>query len=246
MKLNPRVLFFGASSFSCFSLLGPANSLAKRRLKLMSVRFDAHILLNGNVEKNSMKSNPKHFTNSVKVDCHLHTSSCATAEHLLDFVKRSYKEHKVIWVLFVCLFFPRLNCFRKDVVVLPGGVTVGSVIERISTNVESMTLDSLGMNDGETFGRFDKWNALYLPFQDDAMRQTFLRRENLDNGRLYANLIKEVTDLQDNLVFTELRLTVRGSHLSEFSELAKWVASNNLDKLARNRWVIQVKGEKSG
>ncbi len=76
-------------------ILGAVKSLAKRRLKLLSVRFDAHILLNGNVEKNSMKSNPKHFTNCVKVDCHLHTSSCATAEHLLDFVKRSFKENKV-------------------------------------------------------------------------------------------------------------------------------------------------------
>lgn len=122
---------------------------------------------------------------------------------------------------------------------------MGEVIERISSNVESMTLDSLGMNDGETFGRFDKWNALYLPFQDDAMRQTFLRRENLDNGRLYANLIKEVTALQDHLVFTELRLTVRGSHMGEFSELAKWVESNELDKLARNRWVVQVGRKKS-
>ncbi len=137
-------------------------------------------------------------------------------------------------------FFFYITKKSKDLVVLPGGQTVGSVISNVAPDIDAMTLDSLGMNDGETFGRFDKWNALYLPFQDDAMRQTFLRRENLSNGCLYAGLIKEVANLQDHLVFTEMRLTVRGSHASEFSELAKWVSSNELDKLPRNRWVIQV------
>ncbi len=199
---------------------GPTASLSKRRLKLLSVRFDAHILLNGNAEKNSMKGNAKHFTNMVKVDNHLHTSSCATAEHLLSFVKRSYAS-------------------RRSALVLPGQ-TLGQVVDRVAPVVENMTLDSLGMNDGDTFGRFDKWNALYLPFQDDAMRQTFLRRENLDNGRLYADLIKEVVAQQDALVHTELRLTIRGSHGAEWSELAAWVATNGLDQLPRNAWVVQV------
>ena len=103
-----------------------------------------------------------------------------------------------------------------------------------------MTLDSLGMNDGDYFGRFDKWNALYLPFQDDAMRQTFLRRENLAGGRFYASLIKEVVAQQDPLVHTELRLTVRGSHPNEWTELANWIFNNGLHKLPRNAFVVQV------
>lgn len=200
---------------------GPTLSLAKRRLKLLSTKYDAHVLLNGTSEKNLLKKMPKHFINLIKVDNHVHTSSAATAEHLLNFVKRTYHVH-------------------KDLEVLQDGTTVGQVIERVSPHgVENITLDSMGMNDGETFGRFDKWNALYLPFQDDLMRQTFLRRENKTNGRLYADLIKEVVSLRDPLVHTELRLTVRGSHASEWHELANWVSSNQL-KFPRNAWVVQV------
>ena len=91
---------------------GPTASLSKRRLKLLSVRFDAHVLLNGSAEKNSMKNSPKHFTTMVKVDNHLHTSSCATAHHLLQFVKRSYEE-------------------EKDTLVLEN-TTLGQVVERVA------------------------------------------------------------------------------------------------------------------
>ena len=113
-------------------------------------------------------------------------------------------------------------------------------MEAVAPDVNQMTLDSLGMNDGDTFGRFDKWNELYLPFQDDDMRRTFLRRENADNGRLYAEIIKEVVAKKDELVHTEFRLTVRGSSRNEWSELAHWIHSNGLDKLARNAYVIQL------
>ncbi len=67
---------------------------------------------------------------------------------MLDYVKRSYRAH-------------------KDTVVLPGK-TVGEVVEAVAKNIESMTLDSLGMNEGDTFGRFDRWRSLYMPFSNNG------------------------------------------------------------------------------
>jgi hypothetical protein len=121
-------------------------------LQLLSSRFDAHVLLNGLAEKRSMRSITKHFANLVKVDNHIHTSSSATASHLLDYVRRCYHS-------------------KKDTVVLSGGRTIGSVVDGVTKDIDSMTLDSLGMNEGDTFGRFDRWKTLYLPFSDNDMRQ---------------------------------------------------------------------------
>ena len=195
--------------------------MSKRRLRLLATRYDAHVLLNSEAEKNSMRNVTRHFTNLIKVDNHVHTSSASTAQHLLDYVKRQYHE-------------------KKDVVVLKGGVTLGQVIEKVSPKVDNLTLDLLGMNDGDTFGRFDKWNKLYLPFQNDEMRQVFLRRENEVKGTIYAGLIKEIVHERDHLVHTELRVTVRGSSPSEWADLARWITDNDLHKLPRNAWVVQV------
>lgn len=72
------------------------------------------------------------------------------------------------------------------------------------------------------------------------MRQAFLRRENLANGIFYGELIKEVCAQNDEMVHTELRLTIRGTSPTEFFELADWIVSNELDKLPRNMYVIQI------
>ena len=81
------------------------------------------------------------------------------------------------------------------------------------------------------FHRFDYFNAAYNPFGLSDFRSIFLKTENHQNGRYFAELSKEVfeqTRQQNFNVLLEPRLSIYGRSPHEWSDLANWVINHKV------------------
>ena len=90
-----------------------AQSFAEKELMMLEMKFNLHELLNREFEKEEMKvvtclaqlihqSVQVDLERVIKVDTHLHAASCATARHLLSFIKHKIEHHSQ--VMFVYAF----------------------------------------------------------------------------------------------------------------------------------------------
>ena len=71
---------------------GPVRSFCFARLKLLEMRFRAHVQLNREAERDASACVPhRDFYNVRKVDTHIHHSACMNAKHLLRFIKHKLR-----------------------------------------------------------------------------------------------------------------------------------------------------------
>ena len=56
-------------------------------IEVLEYKFGAHKLLNQITEKLATKSDPKDFSNIIKIDTHIHLAAGMTSNHLLEFIK---------------------------------------------------------------------------------------------------------------------------------------------------------------
>lgn len=201
---------------------GPTKTLSYKRLKILNLKYDLHVLLNGSREAAASQNDPRDFGNVMKVDTHIHLSAAMTSKHLLDFIRN------------------KLRNASTDVV-LKTGTTLAEVFNKLCIDIESFTLNSLDTRADNTFQRFDHFNAKYNPFGKSELREVFLKSNNAVNGRYYAELTQELFDrlARSKYVAAEYRVSIYGSSTREWDELAKWVVDHKLYS-DRQRWLIQI------
>lgn len=205
---------------------GPVSTFAYKRLKLLIMRFNFHILLNDSRELEMQKLVPhRDFYNVRKVDTHVHHSACMNQKHLLKFIKHKLKHNADEAVIF------RDGRF----------LTLGEVFKSLNLTAYDLSIDTLDMHANNTFHRFDRFNLKYNPAGQSRLREIFLKTENVIGGRYLAEITKEMmNELQANKYqMVEWRISIYGRKSSEWSSLARWFYMNRLAH-PNVRWLIQI------
>ena len=151
---------------------GPSRSLAKRRLKILEMHYNTHVMMNESYEVEESKHLASDFNAVPKVDNHIHAAGSMTAAEFLDFLKTKVVTDgsKVV--------------MRKD-----GEETLKQLLMKHCRRDEScasrpparprnpsaFNADSLDMQATvKLFQRFDNFNDSYNPFGDKNLREVFL------------------------------------------------------------------------
>ncbi len=155
---------------------GPLKSFCFKRLAYLSHKFHLHVLLNEMQELRAQKQVAhRDFYNIRKVDTHVHAASCMNQKHLLRFIKKTIKTHK------------------DDLVCVENGkpMTLEQVFDSLNLTSYDLSVDMLDVHaDRNTFHRFDKFNAKYNPIGESRLREIFLKTDNYNNGKYFAEILK--------------------------------------------------------
>ncbi|KAL6048669.1 AMP deaminase [Balamuthia mandrillaris] len=206
---------------------GPVKTFSYERLKVLEYRWHFHSLLNAGKEiLSSQTDDPKDFSNVAKVDTHIHLAAAMTSKHLLSFIKRKIRDSPNDEVL-------------TDKEGKP--LTLQQFISTLGLKIDEFTVDSLDVRADNTFNRFEIFNSKYSPFGFSELRTIFMKTENMQDGRYFAELTKELCSKLEvsECCFAEWRVSVYGSKRSDWDNLAKWVVSHRVYS-DHNRWIVQV------
>uniref|UniRef100_A0A915KN39 AMP deaminase n=1 Tax=Romanomermis culicivorax TaxID=13658 RepID=A0A915KN39_ROMCU len=134
----------------------------------------------------------------------------------------------------------------STVVFIEKGVpmTLEQVFKKLNISSYDLNIDVLDMHaDRNTFHRFDKFNSKYNPMGQNILREIFIKTDNVQNGKFFADLLKEViSDLEESKYqYAEYRLSIYGKSRDEWDALARWAVTNNVHSRSV-RWLIQVCG----
>ncbi|ELU02513.1 hypothetical protein CAPTEDRAFT_171443 [Capitella teleta] len=226
----PKLAEFLSDQNIMFALMsdGPMKSFSFRRLAYLSSKYKLHTLLNELRESASQKEVPhRDFYNVRKVDTHVHASSCMNQKHLLRFIKSKVKHRP-----------DDLVCKGKD----GAEMSLLQVFESLNLSAYDLSVDMLDVHaDRNTFHRFDKFNAKYNPVGESRLREIFIKTDNYNGGKYFADILKEVMDDLEESKYqnAEYRLSIYGRSTSEWDKLAKWAVDHHVysDNV---RWLIQV------
>ncbi|KAG9315878.1 AMP deaminase [Chiua virens] len=219
---------------------GPAKSIAYRRLKYLTSKYEMYQLLNESQELAAMKviNVSRDFYNARKVDTHVHLASCMNQKHLLRFIKAKMKRSP------------------HDIVIFRDGadLTLEQVFQSLKLSAYDLSIDTLDMHaHQDSFHRFDKFNLKYNPIGESRLREIFLKIDNRIDGRYFAELTRASVPAKFSRLFSEVmndleqskyqncewRVSIYGRSVDEWDKLAKWVINNKL--FSHNvRWLIQV------
>ncbi|ELP88097.1 AMP deaminase, putative [Entamoeba invadens IP1] len=74
---------------------------------------------------------------------------------------------------------------------------------------------------------------------DDSLCSIFLKTTNLDEGKLFAKLLKEeLSKIEETQTYTEMRLIIMGNTKDEWEKLSHWVISNKVVS-SHNKFLIE-------
>jgi AMP deaminase len=149
-----------------------------KRLQVLEHLFSLHKILNTDDEALGIRESLRDFYSIYKVDNHIHMAAAFTAKHLLAFVKEKCLNH------------------GDDVVEMVGDqpVTLSQVMKEVGVDSRAMTVDSLQVQSRtavELFHRFDVFNSKFRPFGNERLRTIFLKTENFQQGKYFAELSKQ-------------------------------------------------------
>eukprot|EP00455_Lapot_gusevi_P012468 TRINITY_DN1592_c0_g2_i1.p1 TRINITY_DN1592_c0_g2~~TRINITY_DN1592_c0_g2_i1.p1 ORF type:complete len:649 (+),score=201.73 TRINITY_DN1592_c0_g2_i1:111-2057(+) len=193
---------------------GAAKTFCQKRLEILNHKYQLYEVLNWNIEEDSTRDDPVDFYKIAKVDNHIHLAAAMTSSHLLNFI------------------LDKFHTCPNDVVMMKDGrgVSLGELFSNL--DVDSLTIDSLGVTGGKRmFHRFDYFNAAYNPFGATDMRNIFLKTENFQKGRYFAEISKEVYQHlkdQKHNVLVEPRLSIYGRTKVEWDDLADWFTMHGM------------------
>ena len=150
----------------------------------------------------------------------------------MNFIRDTYrnKGHEIV--------DQRLNKERNKM----EDVTLRDFCEALNVDINSLSLDSLGVHaGGQTFERFDKFNLKYNPMGKGALRELFLKYDNKIGGKYLAELTKTVLNKleESTYQFAEWRLSIYGKKESEWSTLSNWIINYDLISF-HVRYLIQI------
>ena len=116
------------------------------------------------------------FYNVRKVDTHIHAAASMDQKHLLSFIKTKLKTSGDMVVL---------NDKKK------GPLKLNEVFKELNLAPYDLSVDKLAMHcHGDTFHRFDKFNAKYNPIGQSCLRDIFIKTDNDIEGVYFAELLK--------------------------------------------------------
>lgn len=206
---------------------GPTKTYCHRRLKFLESKFYLHEMLNEIAELKELKMTPhRDFYNIRKVDTHIHAAACMNQNHLLKFIKHTYKTEA-----------DRIVLEKKG-----NKITLKTLFQDLKLKPYNLTVDSLDVHAGrQTFHRFDKFNAKYNPVGVSELRDLYLKTDNYIQGEYFARIVKEVAeDLEESrYLYAEPRLSIYGQSAKEWDKLATWFIQHKMYS-PNMRWIIQV------
>ncbi|XP_069489502.1 AMP deaminase 1-like [Ambystoma mexicanum] len=205
---------------------GAINTYTAQRLKYHTSKFQMHMMLNELSEMKEVKESARDFYNCRKVDTHIHAAACMSAQHLLSYIKHSYKVEP------------------DRIVNSSQGTTktLKDIFDKLKLTPNYLTVDSLDVHAGhETFQRFDTFNSKYNPMGASVLRDIYLKTDNYIGGEYFATVLKEVgSDLEKSVyVYTEPRLSIYGATAEEWKKLAGWFITHKVFSPFM-KWMIQV------
>eukprot|EP01119_Soliformovum_irregulare_P025020 TRINITY_DN9131_c0_g1_i1.p1 TRINITY_DN9131_c0_g1~~TRINITY_DN9131_c0_g1_i1.p1 ORF type:complete len:1428 (-),score=462.09 TRINITY_DN9131_c0_g1_i1:547-4461(-) len=204
---------------------GPCRSLTYKRLKMLEYKYGLHLILNDRREKRASKSDPKDFSTVVKVDTHVHLAAGMTAKHLLQFIQTKVRDHP------------------DDIVAEANGKqqTLKELFDQVKLSPEHLTVNCLDVYADNTFQRFDNFNSKYNPFGFSELRNVFMKTDNFNNGKYFAEMTQELFDMleKEEYTKTEYRVSIYGRKKAEWTALADWIEDFKL-KSEVNRWIVQI------
>jgi hypothetical protein len=198
-------------------------------VRVFCLQYQMYLLLNGELETESSRDDPRDFYNIDKVDNHIHIAAAMTSRHLLQFIKKKAKTAAND----VVMKDPKTGAPQ----------TLGQVFAKLGLTADNISIDGMAVSGGgHMFHRFDQFNNAYSPFGYNDMRTIFSKVNNLQNGKYFAELVKEVFDLLDtqaNSCYLEPRISVYASGRQDWAQTAAFVVNNGLLH-ARVAWMVQV------
>jgi AMP deaminase len=204
-----------------------SRSFCYRRLQLLSLRFQMHLLLNDEAERLEQMTVPhRDFYNVRKVDTHIHHSSCMNQKHLLRFIKKKLKTE------------PNTPVIERDGRVL----TLAGVFDSLGITAYELSVDTLDVHaDKRTVQRFDRFNNKYSPLGESRLREVFLKTDNFIEGRFLAEITREVLDdlVESKYSHIEPRISIYGKKRCEWDRLARWFTKHRIYS-DHARWLIQI------
>jgi AMP deaminase len=204
-----------------------SRSFCYKRLQLLTLRFQMHLLLNDESERLEQMTVPhRDFYNVRKVDTHIHHSSCMNQKHLLRFIKKKLKTE------------PDTPVLMRDGHVL----TLAGVFDSLGITAYDLSVDTLDVHaDKRTVQRFDRFNNKYSPLGESRLREVFLKTDNYIEGRYLAEITREVLDdlAESKYSHIEPRVSIYGKKRCEWDRLARWFTVHRIYS-DQARWLIQI------
>ena len=204
------------------------KAMCHRRLQVLEHKFQLHMALNIQLENAADDGGQsRDFYQAPKVDTHIHAAAGMTARQLLEFILAKARDG------------------LDDIVQVDKGqnpVTLKQLFGKMGIRPDNLTVDSLNVQaDATLFERFDNFNDKYNPMGIPDLRNLLLKTDNYMGGRYFAEIAKSTFAqfARDEYTYAEMRLSVYGRHISEWTKLASWFDTHGMSS-KQNKWMIQA------
>lgn len=223
LKLISKQEFYSDMQFVMENVYDTSNkSFCYLRLKMMFMKFNIHLQCNLDREAlNQRVYSRKDFYTIVKVDNHVHLSTCVNQKHLQKFIKTKLREEP------------------ETIVSRQGETEIGlrELSQKLGFDASTLTVDVVENYNSQS----DRYLYKYSKFNKLSIKDIFLSLDNYLSGRFFAELVKEVILHIDKekYVLAEYRISIYGQDIQDWYKTAQWLKAFNI-KSKRVRWVIQI------
>lgn len=223
-KIISKQEYYSDLQFIMENIYSTVNkSFSYLRLKMLMMKFNVHLQCNLDREAFHQKvKSRKDFYTIMKIDNHVHITTCMNQKHLQKFIKTKLKEEPKTIVSF--------DENKK--------LELEIAMKNLGLDASTLTVDVVN---SYNLNRLEKYSNKYNPFCQLSIKNIFLNTENYINGRFFAEIVKEVIKGIDKekYVLAEYRICVYGKSPEDLKKQAFWLSTYNI-KSHRVRWVIQI------
>jgi AMP deaminase len=198
------------------------KSFCYLRLKMLLMKFNIHLQCNVDREALNQKVHSrKDFYTIVKVDNHVHLSTCMNQKHLQKFIKVKLKEE------------PNTKVHETG----ETSICLNEVTSHLGFDSSTLTVDVVDSYNSKS----EKYGNKYNPLNRLTIKDIFLSIENHIQGRFFAELVKEVIKGIDKekYVLAEYRISIFGKQANDWETTAKWLKTYEVSS-KRIRWLVQI------
>ena len=163
------------------------------------MKFNIHLQCNVDREAVYQKVHSrKDFYNIIKVDNHIHLSTCMNQKHLQKFIKKKLLD-------------------ESDTIINVVGdqqIRLGEVMQRLGLDPATLTVDVV---ESYNINRSEKYINKYYPINHLSLKDIFLSSDNYIKGRYFGEIVKEVIKGidEEKYVLAEYRISIFGRDKNE-------------------------------
>ncbi|CAL8138718.1 unnamed protein product [Orchesella dallaii] len=161
-----------------------------------------------------------------KVDNHNHDAGCGIAEILLELIK-------------IALGRPDIVYIGRDGV----RMNLADMLRSLGLTTKQLTTKEMKCKADKTiFRNFLNFRSKFTIFGHSCLRKLFLKSDNVNEGALFAEYINNVTRqiMLTGSQAVEICITVHGTHMEEWQEIANWFVRKIVDRPTCVTWLVQV------